>query len=96
MHADKFDEPVAARLGFFELQEVRGAGDLHDIDAQQVVCGFCDRRSRTGIRRRRIARDDAQLIISRDAELKTPRGEALRTMLYLFEQDEAIKTLRSG
>ncbi|MBL8629535.1 MAG: ATP-dependent DNA helicase RecG [Rhodospirillaceae bacterium] len=43
-----------------------------------------------------IARDDAQLIISRDAELKTPRGEALRTMLYLFEQDEAIKTLRSG
>jgi ATP-dependent DNA helicase RecG len=43
-----------------------------------------------------IARDDAQLIISRDAELKTPRGEALRTLLYLFEQDEAIKTLRSG
>ena len=43
-----------------------------------------------------IARDDAQLIISRDAELQTPRGEALRTLLYLFEQDEAIKTLRSG
>jgi ATP-dependent DNA helicase RecG len=43
-----------------------------------------------------IARDDAQLIIARDAELQTPRGEALRTLLYLFEQDEAIKTLRSG
>ena len=42
------------------------------------------------------ARDDAQLIISRDAELKTPRGQALRTLLYLFEQDEAIRTLRSG
>ncbi len=43
-----------------------------------------------------IARDDAQLIIARDAELQTPRGQALRTLLYLFEQDDAIRTLRSG
>jgi len=42
------------------------------------------------------ARDDAKLIISRDPNLETPRGEALRTLLYLFEQDDAVRTLRSG
>ena len=42
------------------------------------------------------ARDDAKLIIARDPNLETPRGQALRTLLYLFEQDEAVRTLRSG
>lgn len=42
------------------------------------------------------ARDDANLIMDRDPELKTPRGKALRTLLYLFEQDQAISYLRSG
>jgi ATP-dependent DNA helicase RecG len=42
------------------------------------------------------ARDDAGLILARDPKLKTPRGEALRTLLYLFERDEAIKLLSSG
>jgi ATP-dependent DNA helicase RecG len=42
------------------------------------------------------ARDDAKLIIVRDANLESERGEALRTLLYLFEQDDAVRTLRSG
>ena len=42
------------------------------------------------------ARDDARLILGRDPDLKSPRGEALRVLLYLFEQDEAVRTLRSG
>jgi len=42
------------------------------------------------------ARDDAKLIVARDADLETERGQALRTLLYLFEQDDAIRTLRSG
>ncbi|TAL04560.1 MAG: ATP-dependent DNA helicase RecG [Rhodospirillaceae bacterium] len=42
------------------------------------------------------ARDDARLIVNRDPDLATPRGQALRTLLYLFEQDDAIRTLRSG
>lgn len=42
------------------------------------------------------ARDDAALILARDAELKTPRGEALRALLYLFERDEAVKLLSAG
>lgn len=43
-----------------------------------------------------MARDDTKLILERDPDLKTERGEALRTLLYLFEQDAAIQTLRSG
>jgi ATP-dependent DNA helicase RecG len=42
------------------------------------------------------ARDDAELIVSTDPELKSPRGEALRVLLYLFERDEAVRLLRAG
>jgi ATP-dependent DNA helicase RecG len=34
--------------------------------------------------------------LSRDPELATPRGDALRHLLYLFERDEAIRLLRAG
>ncbi|MCV5745375.1 hypothetical protein OFN42_34755, partial [Escherichia coli] len=40
------------------------------------------------------ARDDAKLILERDPDLKSQRGEALRTLLYLFERDGAVKLLR--
>ena len=42
------------------------------------------------------ARDDARLILARDPELESPRGEALRLALYLFGKDEAVRLLRSG
>ncbi len=42
------------------------------------------------------ARDDARLIIEKDPELKSERGKALTTLLYLFERDQAIQYLRSG
>jgi ATP-dependent DNA helicase RecG len=42
------------------------------------------------------ARDDAGLILSRDRQLRSPRGEALRVLLYLFERDEAVRLLRAG
>ena len=42
------------------------------------------------------ANDDARMIIDRDPELESERGGALRTLLYLFERDEAIRYLRSG
>lgn len=42
------------------------------------------------------ARDDAKLILDKDPELQTPRGQALKTLLYLFERDQAIQNLRSG
>jgi ATP-dependent DNA helicase RecG len=43
-----------------------------------------------------VARDDAALILSRDPDLKAPRGEALRVLLYLFGRDEAVRYLRAG
>jgi ATP-dependent DNA helicase RecG len=42
------------------------------------------------------ARDDAKLMFARDPELKSPRGQALRTLLYLFGRDEAVRYLRTG
>jgi ATP-dependent DNA helicase RecG len=42
------------------------------------------------------ARDDAKLILTQDAELATPRGEALRALLYLFECDEAVRLFRAA
>jgi ATP-dependent DNA helicase RecG len=42
------------------------------------------------------ARDDARLILARDPGLATPRGQALRTLLYLFRRDEAVRYIRSG
>jgi ATP-dependent DNA helicase RecG len=42
------------------------------------------------------ARDDAALILSRDPKLSSPRGQALRHLLYLFARDEAIRLLAAG
>ena len=42
------------------------------------------------------ARDDARLLLERDPDLISPRGRAARTLLYLFERDHAVKTLRAG
>jgi ATP-dependent DNA helicase RecG len=42
------------------------------------------------------ARDDARLILGQDPELRSPRGEALRLLLYLFECDEAVRLFRAA
>ena len=42
------------------------------------------------------ASQDAKMIMNNDPDLKTPRGEALRTLLYLFERDDAVKTYLAG
>ena len=43
-----------------------------------------------------VAHDDARLILERDPQLASPRGEALRLLLYLFRRDEAVQYLRAG
>ena len=43
-----------------------------------------------------IARADARLILDRDPDLKSERGQALRVLLYLFERDAAVQFLKSG
>ncbi|MGI9371942.1 MAG: ATP-dependent DNA helicase RecG [Hyphomicrobiales bacterium] len=42
------------------------------------------------------ARDDTTLILEQDPHLNSPRGAALRILLYLFERDEAIRLLSAG
>ncbi|MBY0227476.1 MAG: ATP-dependent DNA helicase RecG [Hyphomicrobium sp.] len=42
------------------------------------------------------ARDDAKLILERDPSLTTARGRAMRTLLYLFECDEAVRLFRAA
>jgi ATP-dependent DNA helicase RecG len=43
-----------------------------------------------------IARRDAALIVANDATLKSPRGEALRILLHLFEREDAVRLLDAG
>ena len=43
----------------------------------------------------RTANDDAKLILSRDPDLLTDRGQALRTLLQLYEYDAAMAQLKS-
>ena len=42
------------------------------------------------------ARDDVKLVLTRDPELGSQRGNALKKLLYLMEQDQAISYLRAG
>lgn len=43
-----------------------------------------------------IARSDARNVLESDPGLATPRGAALRILLYLMRRDEAIRFLRAG
>ncbi len=43
-----------------------------------------------------IARDDARLALEKDPDLMQDRGKALKILLYLFERDAVVKTVRSG
>jgi ATP-dependent DNA helicase RecG len=42
------------------------------------------------------ARDDARLVLARDPRLQSPRGQALRLLLYLLERDAAVRLIGSG
>jgi ATP-dependent DNA helicase RecG len=42
------------------------------------------------------ANADARLLEDQDRSLKTPRGEAARVALYLFERDAAVSLLRAA
>jgi ATP-dependent DNA helicase RecG len=74
---------------------LRGEGDVLGT-RQSGMPGF--RLARIEVHGRLIgaARDDAALTLARDPALTSPRGEALRHLLYLFERDEAIRLLRAG
>jgi len=74
---------------------LRGEGDLLGT-RQSGLPGFHLARLEFHGKFLGAARDDAALILARDANLETARGEALRQLLYLFEKDEAIRLIRAG
>jgi ATP-dependent DNA helicase RecG len=43
-----------------------------------------------------MARQDAVLLLQRDPKLESPRGEAIKILLNMFDQRDAILTLRAG
>jgi len=74
---------------------LRGEGDVLGT-RQSGVPGFRIARIETHGSLIGAARDDAQLMLARDPTLSTERGKALRSLLYLFERDEAITLVRAG
>ena len=83
----------------FEIAEedlrLRGAGDLLG-SAQSGFPKFQVADAAVHGELLKAARDDAALIIERDAALKSERGEALRILLYLFRRDDAVRLLQAG
>lgn len=43
-----------------------------------------------------MAQQEARMIVDKDPELKTQRGEALRNLLYLHRSDDALRLLGAG
>lgn len=74
---------------------MRGAGDMIGI-AQSGLPHFriADLESQTKLLE--IARDDARALLNTDPDLASPRGEAMRALLWLLEQDKALGLLRVG
>jgi ATP-dependent DNA helicase RecG len=75
--------------------KLRGEGELLGT-RQSGTPGFQVARIDTHADLLEIARDDARLILSRDPDLQSERGQAVRMLLYLFGRDEAVRLLRAG
>jgi ATP-dependent DNA helicase RecG len=99
-------ETAAARIrimretedGFRIAEEdlrLRGAGELLGT-RQSGLPSFRIARVEEQQELLAAAYDDARIVLNGDPELESPRGNALRILLYLFERDEAIRYLRSG
>ena len=75
--------------------KLRGGGELLGT-RQSGLPGFRFVRAEHHGGLMETARDDAALLLARDAGLAGSRGEALRLLLYLFGRDEAVRLIRAG
>jgi ATP-dependent DNA helicase RecG len=84
--------------GFVIAEEdlrLRGGGEILGT-RQSGMPGFRIASAELHTSLMKIARDDAHLVVDRDPDLVTERGEALRLLLYIFGRDEAVRLLRAG
>jgi ATP-dependent DNA helicase RecG len=106
LYAPPLGETARARLdimretedGFRIAEEdlrLRGAGDVLGT-AQSGLPRFRIATLDSDAALMTLARDDARLVMVRDAELTTERGKALRTLLYLMERDTSVVIMRNG
>ncbi len=74
---------------------IRGAGDLIGT-AQSGLPRFrvADLEGQTGLMD--TAQRDARALLERDPELVSPRGQSARVLLWLMEQEKAIKLISVG
>lgn len=82
------------RIAEVDLQ-MRGYGDLIGT-AQSGVPQFkvADLERQSGLMA--IAQSDARKLLSEDPDLRSPRGDAARVLLWLMRQDEAIRLISVG
>jgi ATP-dependent DNA helicase RecG len=106
LYSSPLGETARARLsviretedGFKIAEEdlrLRGAGDLLGL-AQSGLPRFriADLEHQGNLLQ--LAHDDAKLLLAQDEGLQTERGQAVRTLLYLMEQDRGIRLLSVG
>ena len=75
--------------------ELRGAGEvLGTRQSGLPAFHLVDLEAHTDLME--IAHAEAKLLAEKDPSLTSRRGETLKTLLYLFSQDAAVQTLRSG
>ncbi|MDH5722539.1 MAG: ATP-dependent DNA helicase RecG [Alphaproteobacteria bacterium] len=75
--------------------ELRGSGDIlgtkQSGEAHFKIADLAVHRDLLA-----TAHNDARLLIEKDPNLTSERGEKIKTLLYMFERDQAIKYLKSG
>ncbi len=106
LHDDRLSASAARRLSL--LRETEDGFRIADEDYRQRGAGEHLGTRQSGQPDYRLAdaaaletlqvmaRQDAELLLQRDPRLRTPRGQAIRLLLNLFEQRDAIDTVKAG
>jgi ATP-dependent DNA helicase RecG len=106
LHEDGLTDTMRRRLtllrdtedGFLIADEdfrLRGGGDLLG-KRQSGLPGFKLADPVEHERLLNVAHRDASVLLERDPQLETERGQAVRMLMRLFERKEAVQTLAAG